>query len=659
VDERDAHPVDQLEVFRLRQRRLRDMLRRLRDVGVQLQDEVAVLIELLGERVAQESFKVPIVGVLDAGKTTLVNAFLQEDVLPARLTPSTGAPCEIKYVKKGEEHALLHPRDGSGSRLTDIDHLRQHLGFAEDDYAFILVELFWPLDLCRNGVEIVDTPGYDSHKTLDEVTTEYVGRADAIIYLSRENALFRGSDLDLVRHIIMTIGQADNAFYVINWAGEPDQSSRELAIARVQTEVAKVAGGQRPESRRIFIINAKAALDGALAGDAEAIQKSGLPEFEGALRNFLTEERGRVKIQAPAQLLREHLKVLRDGIENQRRMYNQDLGVLADRYAAEEPKLRALESQRKSIIEKLGQRISRFESVVAAAVVEFFSSLAQNCPDLAVKTPIKPISMISRLPKGVTAEQELDEVVRIVHDFLIKQCENAELDWQLDVFRPELVSWLRDLESDFRQSFEAFLTQVHEVEQSISNSLTGNEETLAGVDQVMYRSQGLHAPLVFNATEASISQQALQLAKLSTAVRATLVIPHPAWLLTALPTWGIASFMQRKGNDDIKRQIGEGFRIGLEQTLQRRAADYTNALALRQLVTEWDDLLGARVKTVRNQVDSAMRDMKEGEQKVAKKAVEFRKLSHEIDTIERACSELLEEIDHDGLAVQTDPDPAD
>ncbi len=41
------------------------------------------------------------------------------------------------------------------------------------------VELFWPLELLKNGIEIIDSPGLNEHATRTKVTMDFISRADA------------------------------------------------------------------------------------------------------------------------------------------------------------------------------------------------------------------------------------------------------------------------------------------------------------------------------------------------------------------------------------------------------------------------------------------------------------------------------------------------
>ena len=55
----------------------------------------------------------------------------------------------------------------------------QAASVAESPYDW--VEVFWPLELCRNGVEIIDSPGLNEHHTRTKTTRDYLAHIDAVV----------------------------------------------------------------------------------------------------------------------------------------------------------------------------------------------------------------------------------------------------------------------------------------------------------------------------------------------------------------------------------------------------------------------------------------------------------------------------------------------
>jgi hypothetical protein len=76
---------------------------------------------------------------------------------------------------------------------------------------YAAAEVYYPLPLCRNNVEIVDSPGLNEHRTRTEVTKSFLAEADAmVLVLSCEQALSEeiGS---LIRLLVTKKGHALSA----------------------------------------------------------------------------------------------------------------------------------------------------------------------------------------------------------------------------------------------------------------------------------------------------------------------------------------------------------------------------------------------------------------------------------------------------------------
>jgi hypothetical protein len=254
------------------------------------------------------------------------------------------------------------------------------------------------------------------------------------------------------------------------------------------------------------------------------------------------------------------------------------------------------------------------------------------------------ITGLSASVKNITKDQEQANVVQAVHEFLADACTNAELDWQIKVFRPLLDTQLRILEERFRADFIELSARVREAQLRMSASVTGNEEILSGRGRVLRRAGNARVRTLPSGTKASISRESLKIVRMSTAVKAGAAVPNPLWHLTFIPLLTAGGAMDWIGNAHIKRQIGVSFRDRLKAATHLRAADYANSLGLSQLTTEWNKILDAMISVARTQVENALREMKHGERSVSAERARLSKLSEKINQIDFLCTTLLDEI---------------
>lgn len=138
--------------------------------------------------VLQDTFKVLVLGEFKTGKSTFINALLGAEILPSYATPTTAIINEVKWGDT--KRAVLHFLEEDNKRPLEIDadDLEQYVVIQDDEqeirespYSF--VELFWPIDLCRNNVEIIDSPGLNESKVREKVTIDYLSRVDAVLFV--------------------------------------------------------------------------------------------------------------------------------------------------------------------------------------------------------------------------------------------------------------------------------------------------------------------------------------------------------------------------------------------------------------------------------------------------------------------------------------------
>jgi hypothetical protein len=159
--------------------RLSDVARRL-GIGGPLN---ALAAEI--DRLRTNRFAVAVMGDFKTGKSTLINGLLGRDVLPTDLLPCTAALCRITYAEK--PYARVHFRDGCEQDipLDDLVAFTTKLSDESAQAASLVreVEVGYPIELCRNGVVLLDTPGLDDEAGLTDITISVLPQVDAVLFV--------------------------------------------------------------------------------------------------------------------------------------------------------------------------------------------------------------------------------------------------------------------------------------------------------------------------------------------------------------------------------------------------------------------------------------------------------------------------------------------
>lgn len=367
-------------------------------------------LDVLEAKVKKDNFKIQIVGTFKNGKSTFINSFLGEEILPAYTLPCTAVINEVKYGE--HKKAVLHfcnplPKD---VRMTDIPerayaHMKKYnmhdippmeipydeiesyvvIPIGKDpeealkESPFEKVELFWPMELLKNGVEIIDSPGLNEAEARTKVTMDYLTKADAIIFLLRVDALCSQEEMNFVEYNLKGNG-FENPFFIIN---RFDIINSEREKQQIKTFVyGKLKEYTTLGENGFYFVSALNALDGKVDGDSQKYQRSGMPEFEKRLSEFLTKEKGMVKLSQPAREIKRILstEALYKIIPQQRAMLDSSLDDLKKRYENVKPKLRDLQTKKNTLEERLKLKIKMALPDIQKCVTQNFSDLASSVP---------------------------------------------------------------------------------------------------------------------------------------------------------------------------------------------------------------------------------------------------------------------------------------
>lgn len=344
-------------------------------------------LQQLRSKVESDTFRVLVLGTFKNGKSTFINAMLGEDVLPAYAIPCTAVINEVKYAQ--EKKAVVFFRNPLPEVLPTelspraLEHMKKHnmkdippleipydeledvtvipMGMEASDMLlespYQKVELYWPLEILKNGVEIIDSPGLNENAERTKVTMEYLSKADAIIMLMTADKACAQTEMDFVENILKVNGY-DDIFFPVNRFDVIQP--REQAMVRRFVEQ-KLVPYTALEKGGIFFLSSLNALNGKMNGNQEQYVQSGMPEFEKALSLYLTNNKGKAKLVQPAKELKRVLSenALYKIIPMQRKALGSSLDEQKKRYNQAKPQFDQLKQRKDILAQKMDARIER------------------------------------------------------------------------------------------------------------------------------------------------------------------------------------------------------------------------------------------------------------------------------------------------------------
>lgn len=298
-------------------------LNKIHDYSVQMElDGNAAAVEDVLKRLAEDNFSVAIVGEFKRGKSTLINALLEKDVLPTDVVPTTATLNKVTYSVT--PFVRIEYNDGKTEDI-EIDKLNDYVTKLTPESEKIaqtvkIATVYYPVNYCKNGVTIIDTPGLNDDEAMTNVTLGVLPQIDAAIMVMMAGSPFSQYECEFLENKVIASDLGRVLFVVtgIDLYDEEDAQKILNVIKRRITEsillkAKKTYGEDSKEYQEyqrklgnihVYGLSAKKALKAKQKGDLDMLEKSRFPEFEKALEHFLTEERGAVMLNVPLSRIR-------------------------------------------------------------------------------------------------------------------------------------------------------------------------------------------------------------------------------------------------------------------------------------------------------------------------------------------------------------------
>ena len=173
------------------------------------------------EYVSYPKTKISLCGRFNAGKSALINAILQSNVVISRPISSTGVITRV-YYSPSESYTLIKNNNGRGElesfsveHLTDVT-VKDNFNNSENVLNITRVDIGIPNVFLRGDIEIYDTPGLeDSDNRMSDVALTHLNHSDFIIFvidamqLKDQNALLMRYYERLGKNVIFVANKMD------------------------------------------------------------------------------------------------------------------------------------------------------------------------------------------------------------------------------------------------------------------------------------------------------------------------------------------------------------------------------------------------------------------------------------------------------------------
>lgn len=325
-----------LEQFQAQRQKLKGLCAELENLVAESRDRLSLPDSLTTDlakiqaRLDSQTFRVAIVGEFSRGKSTLLNALLGKEIQPVRAIPCSGT---VTVLRQGDrQRVIARYRDGREEEIP-VEQYQEKAAISEeaalsnrdDALNSDLLELVLEhpgLELCRQGVELVDSPGLNEHPDRTRVTHQLLENVDAVIFLANASQPLTQGERELLKDVRQRLNggdasrPAENLFVVVNFMDLLRREKDQQQVRQLFTHFLLGEDAIISRSEQLHFISAQAALDAILNGKAEDQFLEGLEHLTQAVESHLVNNQKNIKYQREYSGVKSIVRQLSDNFEN-------------------------------------------------------------------------------------------------------------------------------------------------------------------------------------------------------------------------------------------------------------------------------------------------------------------------------------------------------
>lgn len=250
-------------------------------------------IKSIRKLIINDFFQIVICGEFKRGKTTFINALIQKAILPMDILPETATINVLLYSETPQLQVVFH--DGTHLALDfSVNNLKQFSVKGDKEYLkkIAYVKIGYPLEMLRNRVAIVDTPGVaDLDETRNEITYSYIPNANVVIFVLDANEPFTKTEKDFIVDKVLPLGVRDILF-LINKFDDVDEDDEVSYINKIEKRLRRAfkmgTSDALLDTIHLLPVSSLLALDGFTNKDSSLIDESNIVCVRDKIREIIS-----------------------------------------------------------------------------------------------------------------------------------------------------------------------------------------------------------------------------------------------------------------------------------------------------------------------------------------------------------------------------------
>lgn len=394
-------------------------------------------------RVAEDRFNLVVLGEFKRGKSTLINALLDRDVLPTGVVPLTSV---VTTIGAGERDALwISFQDGRREErpLAELDEYVTEERNPGNRRGVELARVELDHALLPGGLELVDTPGIGSiHSHNTEVARAFLPRVDAAICVLDAGQPLSQAERELLRKAADRI---PCLLVVVNKIDHLDRAECEVAIQFVTSALRDVLGDASPE---LFAVSAR--------------RRRGLVPLLARVKRLMAGERRTLLLLSVARLAGSSATEIAQAARFESRAIELPLDELDARVEMFERRIAELEVASGEAGDLLERGIDRALAELVNEPLQRYARGEEAHLRRELRAYLDDVGPISARELSAELEGWIDGAIRAEFERLVPRFETA------------IAERLTELERRYASRIERILEEIQQVAQDVFGARAGD-----------------------------------------------------------------------------------------------------------------------------------------------------------------------------------------
>lgn len=327
------------------------------ELSLNRENSPSLLLQVVEEKLRNDQFYLAVLGQFKRGKSTFINALLEEGLLPTGVIPLTSVVTVLHYGPETLIQVIYRDQrteEVSRERLFDIITEKGNPG---NELKVDYVKIAYPSPFLEQGLVLADTPGVGSlQKANTTETLAYLPRIDAAVFLLSADQPLNTEEVNFLRQSSQII---PHLFFVLNKMDlvRPEELRESLDYCQTMLE-------KDFPSTKIYPVSSRQSLEGSS-------EQSGILLLKQEIEEFLHQKGQAIELQGNVGRIHRVITQLKETDNLQKKAYllsEQELANSLQKFKELEVKVREVKEDFKhilygesqSVLQYLTQQVEQF-----------------------------------------------------------------------------------------------------------------------------------------------------------------------------------------------------------------------------------------------------------------------------------------------------------